>query len=76
VSGPPVWARGDEVLETCPKSYITPESQTLLEEFMMRHRLGGLALSELTARQADAFFVLHRLCGEMEHGQQNTRRTA
>jgi hypothetical protein len=61
-------------LRTCPKSYITAESQTLLEEFFVRRRLGGMDFAELTARQVDAFVILERaLATEMNDGQHNTR---
>ena len=32
----PVWARKTVALETCPKSYITAESEALVEEFLVR----------------------------------------
>ncbi len=42
--GPLVWARRDVALRTCPKPYITAESQTLVEEFLVR--AAGLRSSE------------------------------
>ena len=71
---PPVWARGDVCLLSCPKSYITAESISTVEDFLMRRRLGRMDLSELTARQADAFVILEEaVTAEMRDGQQNTR---
>jgi len=32
----------------------------LVEEFLVRHRLGGIDLSELSARQVEAFLVLEQ----------------
>ncbi len=71
---PPVWARRNVCLATCPKSFITAESASLLEDFWMRRRLGGMALEELSGRQADAFTILETaVAAEMKDGQQNTR---
>lgn len=69
-----VWVRRQVSLRTCPKSYITAESQTLVEEFFVRRRLGGMDFAELTARQVEAFVILERaLAAEMNNAQQNTR---
>jgi hypothetical protein len=65
-----VWARADVAIETCPKSYITAESVGFVEEFLVRRRLGGIKLDELTARQVEAFLILDRaLAKEMKHGE-------
>lgn len=53
-----VWARKDVALTTCPKSFITGESETLLEEFFVHRRLGGPQASDLSARQVEAFAIL------------------
>ena len=45
-------------LTTCPKSYVTGESEALVEEFAVRRRIGGTRLEDLSARQAEAFVVL------------------
>ncbi|SPE39710.1 conserved hypothetical protein [Candidatus Sulfopaludibacter sp. SbA3] len=74
--GPPVWARKEVSLDTCPKSYISAESEVLVEEFLVRRRLGGIPLAELTARQVDAFVILEKELVGLKHGQQNTRTTA
>lgn len=72
-AGPPVWARHGIALATCPKSYITAESMTLLEEFAFRRHLGGFHAADLTARQADAFVILERaLAEELKDGRQPT----
>lgn len=73
-SGPLVWARRDVALRTCPKPYITAESQTLVEDFFVRRRLRGMDFAELSARQVEAFVILERaLAGKMSDGQHNTR---
>lgn len=72
-AGPPVWARREVALGTCPKSYITAESMTLVEEFAIRRRLGGFDTAELTARQAEAFAMLEEALGEeIKDGRQHT----
>lgn len=76
-AGAVVWARGEVVLHECPKSHITAESECLVEEYLVRRRLGGLQFSELTARQAEAFMILEKLLlMEMKHGQQDRRAIA
>jgi hypothetical protein len=60
-----VWARKDVVIGSCPKSYVTAQSEGLVEEFFVRRRLGGLGIEGLSARQAEAFVVLEQaLAGE------------
>jgi hypothetical protein len=69
-----VWARRDVSLRTCPKAYITAESQTLVEEFFVRRRLGGMDFAQLSARQVEAFVILERaLANRICDGQHNTR---
>jgi hypothetical protein len=71
---PPVWARKDVALFTCPKSYITPDSETLVEEFFVRRRMGAIDFSELSARQVEAFAILENaLTAEMRDGEQKRR---
>jgi hypothetical protein len=56
--------------DTCPKSYITAESAGLVEEFLVRRRLGGLEVDGLTARQVEGFLILEKaLAKEMKHGE-------
>jgi hypothetical protein len=72
-----VWARGEVVLHECPRGYITAESECLVEEYLVRRRLGGLRFSELTARQAEAFLILEKaLLTEIKRGQQDRRAVA
>lgn len=70
-SGPPVWARKDITLNTCPKSYISAESEALVEEFLVWRRLGGAQLTDLSARQVDAFMILDRTLAEVNRAQQS-----
>ncbi len=53
-----VWARRPVYLETCPRSYITAASMTLVEAFAAWKLLGGGDPGALAARTADAFCVL------------------
>jgi len=70
----PVWARKDVSLTKCPKSYITAESRTLMEEFFARRRLGGMNFEELTGRQVDAFLLLEEAAAaEIRDGEHNSR---
>jgi len=74
-SGPLVWARRGVALRTCPKSYITAESETWLEEFYVRRRLGARDFTSLSARQVEAFVILEKaLAGEMRDVQQDARQ--
>jgi hypothetical protein len=68
-----VWARKDLSLDTCPKSYISAESEALVEEFLVWRRLGRVHLADLSARQVDAFVILERAFAGLNNGQQNTR---
>jgi DNA replicative helicase MCM subunit Mcm2 (Cdc46/Mcm family) len=69
-----VWARRNVVLDTCPKPYITAESQSLIEEFFVRRRLRAFDGEELSARQVEAFVILEKeLAAEMNDGRHNTR---
>jgi hypothetical protein len=69
-----VWARKDVVLFTCPKSYVTSESETLVEEFFVRRRMGSIDFSELNARQVEAFALLENaLTLEIKDGQEKRR---
>jgi hypothetical protein len=70
----PVWVRKTAVLETCPRSYITAESESMVEEFLVRRRLGGSRFDELSARQVEAFVILEKALEEENNGHHNTRR--
>jgi hypothetical protein len=72
--GPPVWARKGMLLHTCPTSYVTPESQALVEEFLVMRRLGTIDIHDLSAKQVEAFALLEKsLTTEINDGQQNKR---
>jgi hypothetical protein len=72
-----VWARKDVAVFTCPKSYITGESETLLEEFFVRRQLGGLDPDRLSARQVEAFAILEKAVEkEGNHGDEERRLLA
>jgi hypothetical protein len=55
-----VWARGNVRLNTCPKSYITPESLEWLESYHVGKLFGFGDPNGLPARAADAFCVLEQ----------------
>lgn len=55
-----MWARKTIAIDSCPQSYITAESEGLVEEFLLRRRLGGIDFGELSARQVEAFLVLEQ----------------
>jgi hypothetical protein len=57
-----VWARRGVAIGCCPRSYVTAESDGLVEEFFVRRRLGAREFEELSARQVEAFLILE---GEM-----------
>lgn len=68
-----VWARGGVAVAACPKSVITGDSEVLVEEFLVRQRLGGPAPAELTARQVEAFVILEAaLVEERRSGERRT----
>ena len=69
----PVWARKHVAVSMCPKSYITAESLSMLDEFFLRRRLGPMDPTRISARQADAFVVLEdAIAAEIRDGQQNS----
>jgi len=71
-----VWARRNVVLDTCPTSYVTAESQSLIEEFFIRRRLRALDGENLSARQVEAFVILEKeLAKETDHGRQDFRHS-
>ena len=74
---PPVWARKQVLLTTCPKSYITAESLERLEDFSFRRRFGRMDLDGLSYRQAEAFAILDQeLRAEMRDAEQRARNIA
>ncbi len=70
----PVWARKTVAIESCPKSYITAESEGLVEDFLVRRRLGGTSFGELSARQVEGFLILEQaLAAENPAGRRAER---
>lgn len=63
-----VWIRKRAQSEECPKSAITGESLSLLEEFFVRRRLGMTEGMETPARKVDAFLILRE---EMEREERD-----
>jgi len=62
----PVWARGGVAIDCCPRSYITVESECLVEDFFVRRRATGTMFDDLDARQVEAFVILEQaLADEM-----------
>ena len=69
----PVWARKNVAVWMCPKSYVTAESLTFIEDFFVRRRLAKMDLARLSGRQADAFVILEEAAAaEIRDGQQNS----
>jgi hypothetical protein len=54
----PVWSRGGVAAMRCPKSLITAESWTWIEEHRAWKTLGGEGFEEMNARRAAAFLAL------------------
>jgi hypothetical protein len=70
-----VWCRKSVALDTCPKSYVTAESEAMVEEFLVRRRLGGIQIAELSARQVEAYLILEQaLVSEIQDSGSDTRR--
>ena len=63
-----VWGRKRARSEECPKSMITGESLALIEEFLVRRRLGIPHSLDLPARKVDAFLILQ---DEMEREERD-----
>jgi hypothetical protein len=53
-----IWARSRVSVKSCPTSYITPESTSLLEEFHAWKLIGAADVYRLPARVVEAIFVL------------------
>jgi len=63
-----VWVRKRAQSEECPKSLVTGESLSLVEEFFVRRRLGMGYGMEMAARKVDAFVILRE---EMEREERD-----
>jgi hypothetical protein len=53
-----VWGRKQVQLQECPTSLVSGASLALLEEFLVRRRLGMQESVETEARKVDAFLIL------------------
>jgi hypothetical protein len=67
-----VWARKRAQAQECPKSLVTGESLSLVEEFFVRRQLGMADTVEMAARKVDAFVILR---GEMEREERDATST-
>jgi hypothetical protein len=65
-----VWGRKLAQAEECPKSLVTGESLALVEEFLVRRRLGIPNSSDMAARKIDAFLILS---DEMEREERDVK---
>lgn len=55
-----MWARGQVICTQCPKSLISAESLSFLEQFRIWKAGGGESLLSLDAKSADAVLVLEQ----------------
>jgi hypothetical protein len=55
---------------------VTGESMALVEEFLIRRRLGGIRATELDARRVEAFLVLEKALEAETNDGQHTRRSS
>ena len=55
-----MWLRGTLAVDACPTSYITAESEGMVEDFLVRRRLGGIDFRSLNARQVEGFLLLEQ----------------
>jgi hypothetical protein len=53
-----VWARRSVSTTQCPKSIVTSESLSLLEQFQIWKRFGSADMLRMNARAAEAFVLL------------------
>ncbi len=60
----PVWVRRTVAINSCPKFYITAASEGMVEDFLVRRRLGGMDFRHMSARQVEAFVVLEQALAE------------
>jgi hypothetical protein len=58
-------------VSTCPKSLITGDSLSFLEEYQARRQFGGFGnVHEMEARSADAFSLLEQLVAKERGNEQ------
>jgi hypothetical protein len=55
-----IWARKQVVATNCPKSSITSESLSWIDDYCAWKLAGGMDYRTMSARQVDAFCVLER----------------
>jgi hypothetical protein len=65
----PVWVRGKTIAFRCPKSIITAQSLTFLEQFLYWRRCSG-NLWELDAKTADALMALQEESEKENHHEE------
>lgn len=53
-----IWARRGVGTDVCPRSFVTAQSLTWIEEFLVWRELKIWSNTELTAKQVEAFFIL------------------
>jgi hypothetical protein len=61
-----VWAADSVATNTCPKSFVTAQSLTWVEEYLVRRRLGQRGIDGLGAREVEAFLILEHELRERE----------
>ena len=61
-------------VDCCPKSYVTAESEGLVEEFLVRRRLGGMSFGELNPRQVEGFLILEQALAAEDLGARRAER--
>ena len=59
-----MWAHGGVAIDSCPRSYISDESECLVEDFFVRRRVTGTTFDDLSARQVEAFAILEQALAE------------
>jgi hypothetical protein len=63
-----VWARKNQMLTTCPTSYISADSLSWLEQYCTWKLLGRTDIRSLPARAVEAFWILeNELLEERDH---------
>lgn len=53
-----MWARRRTVSMQCPKSYVTAQSLTWIDEFALWRRQGTAGYADTEAKKLDAFLIL------------------
>jgi hypothetical protein len=63
-----VWARNNAATTVCPKAFITAQSMTWLEEYLVRRKLGQRGIEGMGAREVEAFVILEHELAELNGG--------